>query len=89
MDTTERRLERLSMPVLILAGIAIVLYLLELFRFIPASLHGVMLWVNFLIDFVFLLDLIAKVVILGTKYVKSPWFLIDLVAPHREGYSVF
>ncbi len=39
-----------------------------------------MLWINFLIDFVFLADLISKVVILRGKYIKSPWFLIDLIS---------
>lgn len=56
MNAMERRLERFSTPVLVLAGIAIVLYLLELFRVIPTSLHVPMLWVNFLIDFTFFLQ---------------------------------
>lgn len=53
---------------------------MELFRFIPASFNGLMLWVNFLIDLAFFLDLSAKVIFLRTKYIKSPWFLIDLVS---------
>ncbi len=76
----ERRLERFSGPVLILAGVAILLYILELFRFIPDSLRVPMLWINFLIDFVFLCDLTSQLVILRVKYIKSPWFLIDLVS---------
>ena len=76
----EKRLERFSTPVLILAGVAIILYIFELFRFIPASLRVLMLWVNFLIDLVFLTDLTAKLIILKGKYVRSPWFFIDLVS---------
>jgi len=76
----EKRLERFGTPVLVLAGIAIALYLLELFRLIPASLHAPMLWINFFIDFIFFVDLCAKLVILRTEYIKSPWFLIDLVS---------
>lgn len=76
----ERRLELFSIPVLVLAGVAIILYILELFRLIPASMRVPMLWINFLIDFVFLADLISKVVILRGKYIKSPWFLIDLIS---------
>jgi hypothetical protein len=76
----ERQLERFNMPVLILAGIAIVLYVLELFRLIPEALRMPMIWINFLIDFVFLLDILAKSIILKGKYLKSPWFLIDFVS---------
>ncbi len=73
-------LERSNKPILVLAVLAIVLYILELFRVVPRSLILPFLWVNFLIDFIFLLDLIAKCNILGRSYVKSPWFFIDFIS---------
>ena len=76
----ERLLERSNNPILILAALAIVLYILELFRVVPKSLMTPFLWINFLIDFIFLLDLSAKVLILGRGYLRSPWFLIDFVS---------
>lgn len=79
-SSAEKLLERSNTPILVLAILAIVLYLLELFRIVPPSLMLPFLWVNFLIDFIFLLDLIAKCSILGRNYLKSPWFFIDLLS---------
>lgn len=76
----ERLLERTNNPILFLAIVAILLYILELFRVIPASLMNVFLWVNFLIDFIFFLDLSAKCTVLGRSYIRSPWFFIDLLS---------
>ena len=76
----EKLLERSNTPILVLAILAIVLYVLELFRVVPRSLMLPFLWVNFLIDFIFLLDLMAKCSILGRNYLKSPWFFIDLLS---------
>lgn len=77
---TEQILEGSNKPILFLAVLAILLYLLELFRLIPKSLMTPFLWVNFLIDFIFLIDLLAKGFILGKNYLKSPWFLIDFIS---------
>lgn len=77
---TEILLDRSNKPILVLAILAIVLYVLELFRVVPPSLMLPFLWINFLIDFIFLLDLIAKCSILGRSYLKSPWFFIDLIS---------
>ena len=76
----ERRLERLNTTVLVLAGIAIVLYLLDLFRLVPNALSAPIWWITFFIDAVFLIDLCAKMVMLRAAYIKSPWFLIDLLS---------
>ena len=78
--SAEILLERSNKPILVLAILAIVLYALELFRVVPRSLMLPFLWANFLIDFIFLLDLIAKCRILGRSYLKSPWFFIDLIS---------
>lgn len=76
----ERLLERSNKPILVLAVVAVFLYILELFRVIPSSLMTAFLWLNFLIDCIFLIDLIAKSTILGRSYLRSPWFLIDFVS---------
>lgn len=76
----EEILERSNKPILVLAALAVVLYLLELFRVVPPSLLTPFLWVNFFIDFIFLIDLIAKGSIIGRSYFRSPWFLIDFVS---------
>jgi class 3 adenylate cyclase len=76
----ERILERSTQPILVLAGLAVVLYILELFRIVPRSLMVPFLWVNFLIDFIFLIDLVTKCVVLGRGYLRSPWFFIDFIS---------
>ncbi len=76
----ERLLERSNNPILVLAAFAVILYILELFRVVPRSLMTPFLWLNFLIDFIFLIDLTAKCIILGRSYLRSPWFLIDFIS---------
>ncbi len=76
----ERLLERSNKPILILAALAVVLYILELFRIVPRSWMTTFMWINFLIDFIFLIDLLSKCFILGRGYLRSPWFLIDFVS---------
>jgi len=66
--------------ILYLAGLAVLLYILELFRVVPAQLIRPFLWLNFAIDFIFFLDLTLKCVFLGRSYVKSPWFVIDFIS---------
>ena len=76
----ERRITSLDKPLIILAGVAVTIYLCELFRLFPHGWRTALVWVNFLIDSVFLCDLIAKISILGRSYLRSPWFLIDLIS---------
>jgi class 3 adenylate cyclase len=76
----ERILERSTQPILVLAGLAVVLYILELFRVVPRSLMTPFLWINFLIDFIFLIDLTTKCIVLGRGYLRSPWFFIDFIS---------
>ena len=76
----EQWLEKANRPTLILAAAAVILYIIELFHVVPDGLLPAFLWVNFLIDFIFLIDIIAKATILGREYLKSPWFLIDLIS---------
>ena len=84
-----RLLERSNKPILVLAIVAIALYLLELLRVVPKSLLLPFLWVNFIIDLIFLLDLILKSTVLGRSYIRSPWFLIDFLSTLPIISSVF
>ena len=79
VSKARRLLERSNKPILFLAGLAVVLYILELFRVIPVEWMSTFLWINFIIDFIFLVDLAAKCLILGRSYLKSPWFFIDFI----------
>ncbi len=79
-NRAERWLEKSNTPILVLAALAVILYLLELFHAIPPSLQDLFIWTNFLIDFIFLVDIIAKAFILGRAYLRSPWFLIDFIS---------
>ncbi len=76
----EQILDRSTNPILVLAALAVILYVLELFRVVPPSLLPLFLWANFIIDLLFLIDLVAKCVILGRNYLRSPWFFIDLIS---------
>ncbi|NND31960.1 MAG: adenylate/guanylate cyclase domain-containing protein [Saprospiraceae bacterium] len=76
----ERVLEWSNKPILVLAAVAVILYILELFRVIPQAWMMPFLWLNFIIDLIFLVDLLAKCTILGRDYLRSPWFLIDVMS---------
>lgn len=73
IDASER-------PMLVAAGVAVVLYLMDL-----AGLWG--MWgletpyrvVSAVIDGMFVVDLLAKLVVLRTAYLRSAWFLVDLL----------
>jgi class 3 adenylate cyclase len=76
----QQRIAALDRPLIALAGFAVLLYLGELFRVFPPSLRPALIWANFLVDSVFVVDLITKCVVLGRSYLRSPWFLIDLIS---------
>ena len=72
-------IETMDRPLLVLAGVTMVLYLLDLrglFNEVRLAYHVLLLF----IDFIFLFDLVLKVRTLGTAYVQTPWFLIDLLS---------
>ena len=76
----ENLLEKTNKPILVLAIIAIVLYVFELFRVVPKPLLYTFLWLNLIIDSIFLFDLLLKCFVLKKSYLKSPWFFIDLLS---------
>jgi class 3 adenylate cyclase len=73
-------------PLLVLAVLTMILYLFDL--------RGMMHWsvqtyrvVTLLIDLVFVFDLVVKLTAYGSRYIRTPWFLIDLLSclPVLEG----
>jgi hypothetical protein len=82
-DTTTSRLQRLieamDRPLLGLAIVSMCLYLLDLHGLMGSS-RAVYLLVNLLIDSIFVVDLVLKLRVQGMAYVRTPWFLIDLLS---------
>src|SRR5262245_31845211 len=65
---------------LVLATAAVAGYLLDLdgvWR--AAGVDGAWRVVGLAIDLAFLVDLVAKIVLLRMRYLATPWFLVDLV----------
>jgi adenylate cyclase len=82
-ETTKSRLERLievmDRPLLALAIASMGLYLIDLHGLmVPA--RAVYLLATFLIDSIFVVDLMLKLRVEGMGYVRTPWFLIDLLS---------
>jgi adenylate cyclase len=75
----ERLIEAMDRPLLVLAVLTMVLYLLDLRGWLGLGLTGLSV-VSLAIDAIFVVDLILKLVAYGTSYVQSPWFLIDLIS---------
>lgn len=82
-STKQERLEALievmDRPLLALAVVTMVLYLIDL-RGLFAGARMAYFVLMMLIDFVFLFDLVLKLRTLGKGYVHTPWFLIDLLS---------
>ena len=66
-------------PLLGLAIVSMCLYLLDLHGLMGSS-RAVYLLVNLLIDSIFVVDLVLKLRAQGMTYVRTPWFLIDLLS---------
>lgn len=77
----ERLIERMDAPLLVLALVAVVLYLADLQGLGHGGPTGVALHVvSRVIDVLFVADLVLKLVVLRRKYLLSPWALIDFVS---------
>jgi class 3 adenylate cyclase len=77
----ERLIERLDAPLLVLALVAVVLYLADLQGLGHGGALGVALHVvSRVIDVIFVADLVLKLSVLRRKYVLSPWALIDFIS---------
>ena len=73
-------LDRAEIPLLWLATGAVGAYLLDLLLVWQAlGLSEAYRWVGLAIDLVFVADLLAKLGARGMPYVRTPWFLVDLI----------
>jgi len=73
-------IERAEIPLLCLAGIAVGAYVLDLMQvWDGAGLTDAYRWAALVIDLVFVVDLLAKLATRGLAYVRTPWFLVDLI----------
>src|SRR4051812_15739482 len=75
----ERLIEAMDRPLLGLAIVSMSLYLLDLHGLMGRA-RGAYLLLTFLIDTVFVIDLVLKLRAEGMVYVRTPWFLIDLLS---------
>jgi len=73
-------IERAEGPMLLAAGVAVAIYLLELWGVWQSmGLQMPYLALAIFIDLLFVADLVAKVVALRGAYLRTPWALIDLL----------
>jgi class 3 adenylate cyclase len=78
-ERLEALIEKMDRPLLALAILTMILYLLDL-RALFGGAQPVYFVLMMVIDFLFLFDLILKIRTLGKDYIHSPWFLIDLLS---------
>ncbi len=72
----ERIIDRLDRPLVVLAIVAVVVYLLQLRGIMRAHAVGSSLAMG--LDAVFLIDLALKLVVLRGRYLRSAWVLVDV-----------
>ena len=73
--------ERTEKLMLVMAGLATFIYVGQLVGvWARLNLETVYFWVGLSIDVVFVFDLLLKVSIRRTEYLRSPWFLIDFIS---------
>ena len=76
----EALIEAMDRPLLVLALVAMVLYLIDI-RGVPEGWPETALTLfTFVIDSVFAFDLVLKLAATGKEYTGTPWFLIDLLS---------
>src|SRR5262245_15968693 len=75
----ERVIEVMDKPLLALAVLTMLLYLLDLQGGLGRA-QQIWLGVTLFIDVIFLFDLVLKIYVYGTSYLHTPWFLIDLIS---------
>lgn len=74
-------IERSDAPMLVLAAVAVLIYLGELQGlWIALDVESAYHAVAMTLDGIFVLDLLIKLAVLRGRYLKSPWFVIDLVS---------
>ena len=78
-DRLNQSIERSDRPLLGLAVVSIMLYLLDL-RGLPVWAAVLVDILNLVTDALFVADLVLKLMAQGKSYLDSPWFLIDLLS---------
>ena len=85
-DTEARRAwmvaltERSELPMLALAAFTVALYMADLQGVWDAyGLEQAYLTVAFVIDLIFVGDLVVKAVVLRGRYLRTAWFVVDLL----------
>jgi class 3 adenylate cyclase len=78
-DRVERLIEALDKPLLALAFLTMVLYLLDLHGLMGPLRTGYLI-VTLGIDLLFVTDFVLKLWALGTTYLETPWALIDFLS---------
>ncbi|MDR3639444.1 MAG: adenylate/guanylate cyclase domain-containing protein [Isosphaeraceae bacterium] len=75
----EHLIETMDRPLMVLAVIAVALYLFDLRKMLDWAGPAYRI-LALLIDFVFVFDLVLKLRTFGREYVQTPWFLIDFLS---------
>src|SRR5687767_6929349 len=79
-DRLDRWLVRTEVPMLVLALVAVAAYLGDLLgAWTAMGVGGGYRVAAVVVDLVFVVDLAAKLIFGGVSYVRTPWFLVDLV----------
>lgn len=77
----KKRIEESDIPMLVLALVGVVLYMLDLLNIWESlGMEHAYLRVSQAIDLAFLLDLLVKLAVLRGPYLKSPWFVVDIIS---------
>jgi class 3 adenylate cyclase len=74
----ERLIEAADKPLLILAIIAVVLYLVELRGLVSPS--GPVRVVSIALDMLFIIDVLLKLIIRRSRYLRSAWLMTDILS---------
>jgi len=79
-DVIKAKLARFELPLLALSAVSIGLYISWLYGFWGYEEHGAYFFLAATIDFIFVVDLLAKLFVRRMKYVRTPWFLVDFIS---------
>lgn len=80
-DKLAERVERFEPVMLFIAFVAVIIYMADLIGFWASlGIQSKYNWVSFGIDLIFVINLLAKIVLLRTTYLNSPWFIVDFIS---------
>jgi adenylate cyclase len=77
----EKLVRRLDHPMLVLAAVSVLIYLLDMRGWLEnPRIHESLRLLESLIDVLFVADLGLKLAAMGRSYARTPWFLIDAIS---------